>query len=87
VQTDDIGLIWLRDRRQMPAVVKTLGDNLSCNAPGICADGPQAYILYRQQLAPTILRLLDIDPNRLHSVQVRRHADAGEHRVRPLLKH
>lgn len=51
VQTDDVGLIWLRDQRQLPAVVKTLKDNLSCNAPGICADGPQAYILYGSQLA------------------------------------
>jgi hypothetical protein len=31
--------------------VKTLKANLSCNAPGICADGPQAYILYGSQLA------------------------------------
>ncbi|MCC8395428.1 alkaline phosphatase family protein [Paraburkholderia sp. MMS20-SJTR3] len=51
VQTDDVGLIWLRDQSQLPAVVKTLKANLSCNAPGICADGPQAYILYGQQLA------------------------------------
>jgi arylsulfatase A-like enzyme len=51
VQTDDVGLIWLRDQSQRSAVVKTLKDNLSCNAPGICADGPQAYILYGPQLA------------------------------------
>ncbi|MCX4175457.1 MULTISPECIES: alkaline phosphatase family protein [Paraburkholderia] len=51
VQTDDVGLIWLRDQSQLPAVVKTLKANLSCNAPGICADGPQAYILYGSQLA------------------------------------
>jgi hypothetical protein len=51
VQTDDVGLIWLRDRRQLSAAVKTLKDNLGCNAPGICADGPQAYILYGPQLA------------------------------------
>lgn len=50
VQTDDVGLIWLRDQSQLPMVVKTLKDNLSCNAPGICADGPQAYILYGLQL-------------------------------------
>ncbi|WP_345817009.1 alkaline phosphatase family protein (plasmid) [Paraburkholderia sp. PREW-6R] len=50
VQTDDVGLIWLRDQRQLPAVVKTLKDNLSCNAPGICADGPLAYILYGSRL-------------------------------------
>ena len=51
VQTDDVGLIWLRDQSQAAAVVKTLKDNLSCNAPGICADGPQAYILSGPQLA------------------------------------
>jgi arylsulfatase A-like enzyme len=51
VQTDDVGLIWLRDQSQAAAVVRTLKDNLSCNAPGICADGPQAYILSGPQLA------------------------------------
>ena len=140
VQTDDVGLIWLNDQSQLSAVVKTLKDNLSCNAPGICADGSQAYILYGPQLAarfgsplqgrtpdiivqpnpgviytsstakdeehggnapddshlglvieapeihhggltiddrvlttqvaPTILRLLDLDPNQLHSVAI-----------------
>ena len=50
VQTDDVGLIWLRDQSQLSAVVKTLKGNLGCNAPGICADGPQAYILYGPQL-------------------------------------
>ncbi|APA89882.1 alkaline phosphatase family protein (plasmid) [Paraburkholderia sprentiae WSM5005] len=51
VQTDDVGLIWLRDQSQAPAVVKTLNANLGCNAPGICADGPHAYILAGPQLA------------------------------------
>ncbi|PMS25141.1 alkaline phosphatase family protein [Paraburkholderia rhynchosiae] len=51
VQTDDVGLIWLHDPRQLSAVVKTLKDNLGCNAPGICADGREAYILYGPQLA------------------------------------
>jgi predicted AlkP superfamily pyrophosphatase or phosphodiesterase len=51
VQTDDVGLIWLRDQRQREAVVKTLKANLGCNAPGICADGPQAYILEGDRLA------------------------------------
>lgn len=50
VQTDDVGLIWLRDRTQLNAAVTTLKDNLSCNAPGICADGPSAYILYGPSL-------------------------------------
>jgi Type I phosphodiesterase / nucleotide pyrophosphatase len=51
VQTDDVGLIWLHDRTQLDAAVTTLKDNLSCNAPGICADGPAAYILYGPSLA------------------------------------
>ena len=51
MQTDDVGLIWLRDRNQRTAVVQTLKANLSCNAPGICADGSQAYILYGAALA------------------------------------
>lgn len=51
VQTDDVGLIWLRERTQLDAAVTTLKDNLSCNAPGICADGPAAYILYGPSLA------------------------------------
>ena len=51
VQTDDVGLIWLRDQSQLDAAVATLKANLGCNAPGICADGPQAYILYGPQLA------------------------------------
>jgi predicted AlkP superfamily pyrophosphatase or phosphodiesterase len=51
VQTDDVGLIWLRDQSQVQDAVATLKANLSCNAPGICADGPQAYILSGQKLA------------------------------------
>jgi len=51
VQTDDVGLIWLRDRSQVNAVVATLKANAGCNAPGICADGPQAYVLSGQKLA------------------------------------
>lgn len=51
VQTDDVGLVWLRDPRQLSAAVATLKANLGCNAPGICADGPQAYILYSPSVA------------------------------------
>lgn len=51
VQTDDVGLIWLRDRTQLSAVLATLNANLGCNAPGICANGPQAYILSGPALA------------------------------------
>ncbi|CAM2151014.1 Nucleotide pyrophosphatase [Pararobbsia alpina] len=50
VQTDDVGLIWLRDQSQRDAVVATLKANLSCNAPGICANEPGAYILSGQRL-------------------------------------
>jgi predicted AlkP superfamily pyrophosphatase or phosphodiesterase len=49
-QTDDVGLIWLRDRSQVDAVVATLKANRSCNAPGICADGEGAYILHGERL-------------------------------------
>jgi len=52
VQTDDVGLIWLKDQTQVPAVLASLKANLGCVAPGICADGPQAYILSGAQLAP-----------------------------------
>jgi hypothetical protein len=52
VQTDDVGLIWLRDPSQTDAAVATLKANLGCNAPGICADNPQqAYILHGDALA------------------------------------
>ena len=45
VQTDDLGLIWLKDQSQLGAVLATLNANLGCTAPGICADGAQASIL------------------------------------------
>jgi predicted AlkP superfamily pyrophosphatase or phosphodiesterase len=51
VQTDDVGLIWLRDQSQLSQVVTTLKANLNCTATGICADGPQAYILSGARLA------------------------------------
>ncbi|NLP65824.1 alkaline phosphatase family protein [Paraburkholderia sacchari] len=65
VQTDDVGLIWLRDQSQRDAALATLKQNLSCNAPGICADGPQAYILSGSELAarfgdPSLGRTPDI---------------------------
>ena len=52
VQTDDVGLIWLRDQGQLAAVLATLKANLGCLGKGICADGAQAYILSGSQLAP-----------------------------------
>lgn len=51
VQTDDVGLIWLKDQTQVAAVIATLKANLSCKAPGICADTAQASILSGTQLA------------------------------------
>ena len=45
VQTDDLGLIWLRDPAQTAQAVATLQANLACSSTGICADGPQASIL------------------------------------------
>ena len=51
VQSDDVSLIWLRDQHQLAQAVKSLKDNLSCNAPGICADGPHAYLLYGPRIA------------------------------------
>ncbi|MBV8048776.1 MAG: alkaline phosphatase family protein [Paludibacterium sp.] len=51
VQTDDVGLIWLRDRSQRDAVLATLQAHLGCSSDGLCADGPQAYILSGDKLA------------------------------------
>lgn len=50
VQTDDLGLIWLKDQSQLASVLATLNANLGCNTNGICADGQQAYILSGAQL-------------------------------------
>lgn len=51
VQTDDLGLIWLRDQTQTAVAIATLKANLGCTGSGICADGQQAYILSGIQLA------------------------------------
>lgn len=45
IQTDDVGLIWLRDPTQAAAAVATINANLSCTAPGICANGAGASVL------------------------------------------
>lgn len=45
MQTDDVGLIWLKDQTQLAAVVAKLNANLGCTAPGICANGTGASIL------------------------------------------
>jgi len=46
MQTDDVGLIWLKDQTQLAAVVATLNANLGCTTTGICANGAGASILY-----------------------------------------
>jgi len=51
VQTDDVGLIWLKEPAQRQAVVELLQAHRDCTANGICADGPQAYILSGAELA------------------------------------
>jgi hypothetical protein len=45
IQTDDVGLIWLRDQSQVAAAVATINANLGCTPPGICADGAGASVL------------------------------------------
>ena len=50
LQTDDVGLIWLRDPSQLAAVLATLNANLGCGGSGICANGPGAAILSGSQL-------------------------------------
>ena len=86
VQTDDVGLIWLRDRSQLAAAVATLKANLGCNAPGICADGPQAYILYGPKLArrfgdPALGRTPDIvvqpNPGVIYSSSTKKDEEHG----------
>ncbi len=51
IQTDDVGLIWLKDPTQLGAALATLNANLGCTAPGICANGPGASILSGAALA------------------------------------
>lgn len=86
VQTDDVGLIWLRDPSQLSQAVSTLNANLGCNAPGICADGPQAYILYGPRLArrfgdPALGRTPDIivqpNPGVIYSASKKKDAEHG----------
>lgn len=86
VQTDDVGLVWLRDQSQLSQVVATLRANLGCNAPGICADGPQAYILYGSRLArdfgnPALGRTPDIivqpNPGVIYTSSTKKDAEHG----------
>jgi len=86
VQTDDVGLIWLRDQSQLPQVVATLEANKGCGATGICADSPQAYILSGDQLAerfgdPALGRTPDIivqpNPGVIYSDSKKKDAEHG----------
>ena len=86
VQTDDLGLIWLRDQSQTAAAVATLKSNLGCTAPGICADGSQAYILSGAQLTaqfgdPAMGRAPDIfvqpNPGVLYTGSKKKDAEHG----------
>jgi predicted AlkP superfamily pyrophosphatase or phosphodiesterase len=51
MQTDDVGLVWLKDQTQLAAVLAKLNANLGCSTTGICADGAQASILSGAALA------------------------------------
>lgn len=51
IQTDDVGLIWLRDQSQLAAAVATINANLGCTAPGICANGAGASVLSGSAMA------------------------------------
>ena len=86
VQTDDVGLIWLKDQSRSAEVVALLKANAGCAAEGICADGPQARILSRAALAekfgdPAHGRAPDIvvfpNPGVLYSASKKKDADHG----------
>jgi hypothetical protein len=86
VQTDDVGLIWLKDPAQTAAAVATLQANLGCTAPGICADGPGASILSGAALTakfgdPALGRTPDIvvqpNPGVIYSSSTKKDAEHG----------
>jgi hypothetical protein len=86
VQTDDVGLIWLKDPSQLAAVLTTLNANLGCSNGGICADGPQASILSGAALAakfgdPAAGRTPDIivqpNPGVIYSKSTKKDAEHG----------
>ena len=86
VQTDDVGLIWLKDQSRTAEVVALLKANAGCTATGICADGPQARILSGAALAekfgnPEQGRAPDIvvfpNPGVLYSASKKKDADHG----------
>jgi hypothetical protein len=86
VQTDDVGLIWLKDPSQLAAVLSTLNANLGCTNGGLCADGPQASILSGAALAakfgdPAAGRAPDIivqpNPGVIYSKSTKKDAEHG----------
>ena len=86
VQTDDLGLIWLRNPAQVSQVVSTLQANLACTSTGICADGPQASILSGAALAakfgdPALGRTPDIivqpNPGVIYTSSTKKDAEHG----------
>jgi hypothetical protein len=86
VQTDDVGLIWLKDPGRTAEVVALLKANAGCTARGICADGPQARILSGAALAekfgdPAQGRAPDIvvfpNPGVLYTASRKKDADHG----------
>ena len=86
VQTDDVGLIWLKDQKQTADVVALLKSNASCTTTGLCADGPQARILSGAALAeqfgdPARGRAPDIvvfpNPGVLYTASRKKDADHG----------
>ena len=86
VQTDDLGLLWLKDQTQLGAALATLNANLGCTAPGICANGPGASILSGAALAakfgdPAAGRTPDIivqpNPGVIYTKSTRKDAEHG----------
>ena len=86
IQTDDVGLIWLRDPTQLAAAVATINANLGCTAPGICANGAGASVLYGAAMAakfgdPALGRTPDIivqpNPGVIYTSSTKKDAEHG----------
>lgn len=86
IETDTIGLVWLKNQAQLAAALTTLNANLGCKPLGICADGPQAYILSGAALMsrfgdPALGRVPDIvvqpNPGVIYSGSKKKDAEHG----------
>jgi hypothetical protein len=86
IQTDDVGLIWLRDQSQVAAAVATINANLGCTAPGVCANGAGASILSGAALTarfgdPALGRTPDIivqpNPGVIYTSSTKKDAEHG----------